>query len=53
MNFINAMVINLAVTAIWYQYEYQQFKELQWNRKCEVVVSTIYFLIIWYLIATR
>lgn len=27
--------VNLAVLAIWYIVEYWQFKELQWDRRCD------------------
>lgn len=50
IEFIKAIIINLAITAIWYQYEYRQFKELQWDRKCDAVVSTVYFFVIWILL---
>lgn len=38
--------LNLAVLAIWYILEYQQFKELQWNRKCDDVVWVIYIVVV-------
>ena len=38
--------LNLAVLAIWYILEYRQFKELQWNRKCDDLVWVIYIVII-------
>lgn len=47
---IKAVIINLAVIAVWYHCEYSQFKELQWDRKCDAVVATIYFMIIWFLL---
>lgn len=43
-----ALIINLAVAAVWYGLEFQQFGTLQWNRYCDNVVSTIYFFIIWW-----
>lgn len=48
-SFVKATVVNLAITAIWYFYEYGQFGELQWNRKCDNMVGMIYFFLTWYL----
>ncbi len=47
--FIKALIVNLAVTAIWYASEWLQFGELQFNRECDNIVSFIYLLILWYL----
>ena len=47
---IKTVIINLARTAIWYAYEYEQFGELQWDRKCDLVVSVIYTVVIWILL---
>lgn len=47
--FAKALTINLAVTAIWYALEWMQFGELQFNRECDNVVSTIYLFVLWYL----
>ena len=44
MSLLIAFIINLAITTIWYRLEYQQFGELQWNRKCDNVVSVLYFI---------
>lgn len=49
--FIKAVILNLAIYSIWYYLEYKQFGTLQWNRKCDDVVSVIYFLLTWYLFA--
>lgn len=46
---IKALVVNLAITAIWYFFEYQQFHELQWDRQGDNVVGVLYFLVTWYL----
>lgn len=43
-----ALVIILAVAAVWYALEFHQFGTLQWNRNCDNVVSTIYLFIIWW-----
>lgn len=43
-----ALIINLAVSAVWYGLEFQQFGTLQWERNCDNVVSMIYFFIIWW-----
>lgn len=49
--FIKALIVTLAVSAIWYGYEWMQYGELQWDRKCDEVVSLLYFIILWYLFA--
>lgn len=51
--FIKAVILNLAIYSIWYYLEYKQFGTLQWNRKCDDVVSVIYFLLTWYLFAKK
>lgn len=48
MAFIKALVTNFAITAVWYWYEYKQFGELQWNRKCDNVVWCLYLIVLWY-----
>lgn len=47
--FVKALTVNLAVIAIWYASEWMQFGELQFNRECDNVVSTIYLFVLWYL----
>ena len=47
MSLLVAFIINLAITTNWYRVEYQQFGELQWNRKCDNVVSVLYFIALW------
>ena len=44
---IVALVINYAISAVWYIAEYKQFGELQWNRKCDNIVSTLYLIVLW------
>ena len=44
---IAALIINYAISAIWYIAEYKQFGELQWNRKCDSIVSTLYLIALW------
>ena len=44
---IVALVINYAISAVWYISEYKQFGELQWNRKCDNIVSTLYLIVLW------
>ena len=44
---IAALIINYAISAIWYIAEYKQFGELQWNRKCDNIVSTLYLIALW------
>lgn len=51
MAFIQALMVNLAITEIWYMTEWAQFKELQWDRKCDNIVSLLYFLVLWALFA--
>lgn len=51
MAFIQALMVNLAITGIWYMTEWAQFKELQWNRKCDDIVNLLYFLVLWVLFA--
>ena len=41
---IISTLISLAITAIWYILEYQQFGELQWGRQCDEVVFLLYFI---------
>lgn len=43
-----SLIINLAVTAIWYIAEYKQFGELQWNRWGDNIVGAIWILILWW-----
>lgn len=51
MAFIKALIVSLAVSAVWYGLEWLEFKELQWNRECDNVVWVIYFIILWWLFA--
>lgn len=43
-----SLIINLAVTAIWYTAEYEQFGELQWNRWGDNIIGVLYILILWW-----
>lgn len=45
-----ALIINLAVAAVWYTLEFQQFGTLQWDRSCDNIVGAIYFFIIWWFV---
>lgn len=49
MAFWKALMVNLAVAAIWFVAEYEQYGELQWDRECDNIVFWIYFFILWYL----
>lgn len=51
--FIKAVVLNLAICAVWYYLECKQFGTLQWDRKCDDVVGILYFLLTWYLLAKK
>lgn len=51
--FIKAVVLDLAIYAVWYYLEYKQFGTLQWDRKCDDVVGILYFLLTWYLLAKK
>ena len=44
---IYATLISLSITAVWYAFEYMQFGELQWDRKCDSIVSILYFIALW------
>lgn len=43
-----SIVTNLAVNAVWYTAEYEQFGELQWNRWGDNIIGIIYLIIIWW-----
>ncbi|MBQ8662492.1 MAG: hypothetical protein IJ471_01405 [Eubacterium sp.] len=45
--FVIAVLVTLAIIAVWYGLEYQQFGELQWNRRCDEVVAILYFIALW------
>lgn len=47
---IKSLIVNLAIFAIWYACEFQQFGTLQFDRQCDEVISFIYILVIWYFI---
>lgn len=46
---LKSCVVSLAVLAIWYALEWQQFGELQWNRVCDEAVFWLYFVVLLYL----
>ena len=35
---IKALLVSCAISAVWYALEFEQFGELQWNRKCDGIV---------------
>ncbi len=47
---MKALVLNLAILAIWYMLEYAQFGELQWGRTGDDAVGLIYFLVTYLLL---
>jgi hypothetical protein len=49
MAFIKAVIVGLAIDAVWMAYEYKQFGELQFGRECDSVVWLLYLLVMWYL----
>ena len=49
MPFIKALIVSLAIDAVWMAYEYKQFGELQLGRECDNVVWWLYLIVIWYL----
>ena len=51
MAFLKALIVSMAISAVWYGYEWKQFKELQWNRQCDNIVWILYFGVLWYVFA--
>jgi hypothetical protein len=49
MSFIKALIVSLAIDAVWIMCEYDQFGELQLGRECDNVVWWLYLIVIWYL----
>ena len=45
--FIYSSFISLAIIAIWYALEFRQFGTFQWGRKCDDIVSGLYFIALW------
>lgn len=43
-----SLIVNLAVTAIWYAAEYEQFGALQWDRWGDNIIGIIYVFILWW-----
>lgn len=48
MALIKACVVSFAISAVWYAFEWIQFKELQWDRQCDNVVFVLYLIALWY-----
>lgn len=46
---VKSLIVNLAVCAVWYALEWQQFGELQWDRKGDNAVGFLYYLILWWM----
>lgn len=44
-----SITVNLAVTAIWYAAEYEQFGTLQWDRWGDNIIGVLYILILWWM----
>ena len=51
MALVKAVIVSLAISAVWYAYEWKQFGELQWDRKCDNIVGVLYLMVLWYLFA--
>lgn len=49
MAFLKALILNLAINAVWLELEYEQFGELQFGRECDYVVWLLYLFVMWYL----
>lgn len=48
MAFLKALVVSLAISAVWYYEEFKQFGELQTDRKCDNVIFILYLIALWY-----
>lgn len=46
--FLKALIINYAITAVWYAEEYRQFGKLQWDRNCDNLVWILYLIALTY-----
>lgn len=46
--FIKALIVSLAILAVWFMREWIEFGELQWDRECDNVVFVLYFFALWY-----
>ena len=51
MSLITALVVSMAISAVWYGMEWMQYQELQWDRKCDNVVWALYLVVLWWLFA--
>lgn len=51
MAFAKALIVSMAISAVWYAMEWMQYRELQWDRQCDNVVWVLYLLVLWRLFA--
>lgn len=51
MALFKAWITSVAICAVWYGLEWKQYRQLQWDRKCDSVVWVLYLLVLWYLFA--
>ena len=51
LSLIKALVVSMAISAVWYGMEWMQYQELQWDRKCDNVVWALYLAVLWWLFA--
>lgn len=51
LSLIKALVVSMAISAVWYGMEWMQYQELQWDRKCDNVVWALYLVVLWWLFA--
>lgn len=51
MALVKALIVNMAIASVWYGMEWMQYRELQWDRKCDNVVGILYLVVLWYLFA--
>ena len=51
MALIKALIVSMAISSVWYGMEWMQYRELQWDRKCDDVVAILYLVVLWYLFA--
>ena len=46
--FWKSYVTLLAISAIWYGLEFIEFGTLCWDRKCDNVIGSLFFIALWY-----
>lgn len=46
---LKSFIVNLAVMAIWYAAEYEQFGTLQWDRWGDNIIGMLYMIILWWM----